>query len=324
MSPFTVKVSGLSLSCCRERKKVSLSATTMSPFTVKVSGLSPNITEAQLRDFFNFCGQISSIQQEEKGNATIAFERSSAAKTALMLDGGALHGSILSVKSDIVHQDDHHPPTPHQHHIEQSDKPRAGIAAEYLAKGYDLTDTIMDRAIKMDQTHGISNTFLSYFQNLDKTAGHHVLGPNQTITGKVQATIGAAAQHARGVDEQRGYSKIAHGYYSKAIKSPFGRQVRDFYTDTHKQILDIHAEALRISNQQKEEAASGNPATVPDADKVSEPVDSKAGGEAATVPDAAKVSEPVESKAGEPAAVSDAAKASEPVEPKDGGDPATV
>ena len=42
------------------------------------------------------------------------------------LDGGALDGSALSVKSDVVHQDDHQPPQPHEHHIEQSDKPRCG------------------------------------------------------------------------------------------------------------------------------------------------------------------------------------------------------
>jgi len=251
------------------------------------------MTEAQLRDFFNFCGQISSIQQEN-GQATIAFERSSAAKTALMLDGGTLHGSILSVKSDIVHQDD----TPHQRNLDQSDKPRAGIAAEYLAKGYSLSDHILKRAIEIDSTQGISKNFLSYFQNLDKTVGHHALGPNQTITGKLQATIDAATQHARGVDEQGGYSKSAHEYYTNAITSPFGQQVRAFYTTTSKQIIDIHEEALRISNQQKEKAATGNPATVPDAAKVSEPVESKAGGEPATVSDAAKTSEPVESKAG--------------------------
>lgn len=46
----------------------------------------------------------------------------------LQLDGGNLNGSSLIVKSDVVHQDDHQPPLAHEHehHIEQSDKPRAG------------------------------------------------------------------------------------------------------------------------------------------------------------------------------------------------------
>lgn len=44
----------------------------------------------------------------------------------LQLDGGNLDGSSLTVKSDIVHQDDHQPPGPDEHDIKQSDKPRAG------------------------------------------------------------------------------------------------------------------------------------------------------------------------------------------------------
>lgn len=84
------------------------------------------------------------------------------------LDGGTLDGSALAVKSDVVHQDDHQPPTPHQHHIEQSDKPRCGsmccisdfllfwliffnvVAAEFIAKGYSLSDHILTRAIEID------------------------------------------------------------------------------------------------------------------------------------------------------------------------------
>ena len=59
-----------------------------------------------------------------------------------------------------------------------------------------------------------------------------------------------------------------------------GGKVRDFYTGTSKQILDIHEEALRIANDQKEKAASRNAAPAPDAAKVSEPVEeSKAGAE---------------------------------------------
>jgi len=260
----------------------------MSPFIVKVSGIAPSTTEAQLHDFFTFCGQIVSIQENEKGSATIAFEKSSAAKTALMLDGGALDGSTLSVESDVVHQDDHQTPRPHERHIEQSDKPRAGIAAEYLAKGYSLSDHILKRAIEIDNTQGISKRFLNYFHHLDKSVGHHTLGPGQTISGQFQAGLGAATQHARGLDAQGGYSKGANEYYLKAISSPLGQQVRNFYTTTSKQILDIHEEARRISSQQKGKAAR---------DAASQPVELAVSENPATAPDAAKVSEPAESKA---------------------------
>jgi hypothetical protein len=111
----------------------------------------------------------------------------------------------------------------------------------------------------------------------------------------------AATQHARGLDTQ--------GYYTKAMQSPLGQQVRNFYTSTSKQILDIHEEASRISSQQKEKAAK-------DAVKNSQPVELKANttvsGGSAPAPDAAKASGPTESKAdtaisGNPSTAPDAA-----------------
>jgi hypothetical protein len=98
--------------------------------------------------------RISKIDLEEKTEpkaAVIHFEKSSAAKTALMvrnsifrlkgvasdathvqLNGGALDGAHLSVTSDTVHQDeDDHNPI-HGEHIDQSDKPRAGSALQFI------------------------------------------------------------------------------------------------------------------------------------------------------------------------------------------------
>ena len=48
---------------------------------------------------------------------------------------------------------------------------RCAVAAEYLAKGYTLSDQILQRAIELDQQHGISNRFLSYIQSLDTKLG---------------------------------------------------------------------------------------------------------------------------------------------------------
>jgi len=167
-----------------------------------------------------------------------------------MLNGGGLNGANLSVTSDVVHHDEDQ--TTSAGPYEQSDKPRAGIAAEYLAKGYGLSDHILQRAIEIDNERGISKRFLSYIQGLDKTVGEKALGPDQTLSSKLQATVGQATQQARAVDEQRGYSKIANDYYQKAIASPLGQKVRSFYTSTSKQVQDIHEEARRIADQEKE------------------------------------------------------------------------
>ena len=41
-------------------------------------------------------------------------------------------------------------------------------------------------------------------------SGSKALGPDQTISGKVQETLANATAQARAVDEQRGYSKQAN------------------------------------------------------------------------------------------------------------------
>ncbi|EIM85816.1 uncharacterized protein STEHIDRAFT_121834 [Stereum hirsutum FP-91666 SS1] len=224
-------------------------------YTVNVTGISPSTTETQLHDFFTFCGKITSIDFEDAGSdgkkANIHFEKPSAAKTALMLNSGTLEGSQLTVTSDVVHQDEETDAA----HVEgvptQEDKPRAGIAAEYLARGYTLSDGILTKAISIDNEKGISKRFLSYINSIDQTVGAKALGPDQTVSGKVLSTLQSTTQQARSMDEQKGYSKTATDYYSKALSSPFGQRVRDFYTKSSKQVFDIHEEAKRLAAEHK-------------------------------------------------------------------------
>ena len=60
--------------------------------------------------------------------------------------------------------------------------------------------------VKLDK-QGISKRFLGSFQNLDKSVGERALGPDQTISGKLQSTVGKAVQHAKSADEEKGYLK---------------------------------------------------------------------------------------------------------------------
>lgn len=58
----------------------------------------------------------------------IHFEKATAVKTALMLNGGTLDGAHLTVASEAEHPDEPH--SPHSPHtegttIDQTDKPRA-------------------------------------------------------------------------------------------------------------------------------------------------------------------------------------------------------
>jgi hypothetical protein len=53
----------------------------------QVTGLSPETTTAKLTDFFSFCGKLLSVEKTEK-EATLVFEKESAMRTSLMLNGG--------------------------------------------------------------------------------------------------------------------------------------------------------------------------------------------------------------------------------------------
>jgi len=57
---------------------------------------------------------------------------------------------------------------------------------------------------------GISKRFLKYMQDLDTSIGQKALGPEQTVSGKVQSTLKGAHQRAKTIDEQKGLSKVAH------------------------------------------------------------------------------------------------------------------
>jgi len=227
-------------------------------YPIQVSNIAAASTEKTVHDFFSFCGTINKIDFNDTipKTATIFFDRVSAAKTALMLNGGALDGANLVVTSEVVHPDTPHPDEAPQasgsgeHHIHQEDKPRSGIAAEYLAKGYVLSDSVLQKAIEMDQKNGISQRFLSYIHSIDQTIGSKIGGPEPTLSEK-------AINTAKSIDEKQGITVKATSYYEKALASPFGRKVFSFYSSTSKQVFDIHEEARRIADQHK---ASGGTA----------------------------------------------------------------
>ena len=119
--------------------------------------------------------------------------------------------------------------------ITQEDKPRSRIVAEYLAHGYTLSDAALQRAIALDNKHGVSNRFTSALANFD---------------AKYKAT-----DKARGIDESYGVTEKAYAgwssinsYFEKALGTPTGQKLASFYTQSDKQVRDIHAEARRLAD----------------------------------------------------------------------------
>ncbi|RVX67251.1 hypothetical protein B0A52_09288 [Exophiala mesophila] len=235
--------------------------------TVHVKGISHETSEKEVKDFFSFCGKISNISvTPESGatdsakSATVTFEKETAAKTALLLDNTQLGKSQVHVTSasnidDVASKAgaDVTSSTPDDH-IPQEDKPRSRIVAEYLAHGYTLSDTVITKAIGLDQKHGISTKFTAALQNFDT---------------KYKAT-----DKAKAVDTKLGVSDKAWGawgglnsYFEKAMGTPTGQKVRDFYIQGEKQVTDVHNEARRLANlksgnQNTPEAVPGTEKTV--------------------------------------------------------------
>lgn len=171
------------------------------------------------------------------------FDAHRAAKTALLLDQTQLGASSVHVQAaqnfdDIAGartaqateaKDENH------HDLEQEDKPRSRIVAEYLAHGYALSDTAIQKAIALDSQHGFSSRFMQVLSNFDK---------------KYQAT-----DRARGLDQNYKLSDKAtsgwrglNSYFEKAMGTPSGRKLRDFYLQTDKHVREVHNEARRLAD----------------------------------------------------------------------------
>ncbi|KAM0317586.1 hypothetical protein ACHAO8_002424 [Botrytis cinerea] len=239
----------------------------MSADTVHVKNISSQTSEKEVKDFFSFCGKIISLEVGSVGetqNATVQFEKETAAKTALLLDNTQLGSTQVKVTSASgSYEDDGSHYTSNEQRdsddITQEEKPRSRIIAEYLAHGYTIGDTAAQRAIDLDQKHGVSSRFLATLNSLDS---------------KYNAT-----EKAKGVDQSYGVSQKASSllsgltsYYEKAAGTPTGQKLVNFYTQTSRQVQDIHAEARRLADIKKQEGPQKVPGTEKTTSTVASPM----------------------------------------------------
>jgi len=234
--------------------------------TVHVSGISSQTSEKEVRDFFSFCGKITSLSvtpasdaEDAPKSAAVTFEKETAAKTALLLDNTQLGPSQVHVSSaasfdDLTSKAAHSPTGAGGDDIEQEDKPRSRIVAEYLAHGYTLSDNVIQKAIALDKQHGYSNRFTQALASFDS---------------KYKAT-----DKAKSVDASYGISNKAMGawsgfnsYFEKAMGTPTGQRVRDFYVQGDKQVRDIHNEARRLADLKAGKSSNNEPEHVQGTDK---------------------------------------------------------
>lgn len=235
--------------------------------TVHVSNISSETSEHEVREFFSFCGKITSLSVTPSSgdpnspkSATVTFEKEAAARTALLLNETNLGSSTIAVKAaeGLDQLASGKGPTPGEAvgkddgELRQEDKPRSRILAEYIAQGYGVGDKALQRAIELDKQHGFSNRFTAALSNFDN---------------RVKASERAkSANTAYGITDraQAGFRGL-QSYFEKAMNTPTGHRVRTFYTQTEKQVLDIHNEARRLAELHKQEQGSGGDVKAADA-----------------------------------------------------------
>lgn len=217
--------------------------------TVHVENISTKTSEDEIKSFFSFCGKIQSLSVKSTGNdtqsASVTFEKAAAAKTALLLDNTQLGPNSVQVSSaksidEIAGEKSASAEEAKDgdHHIEQEQKPRARIFAEYLAHGYAISDKAIESALAADKQHGVSTKFFNALNNFDQ---------------KTQAT-----QKAQAVDQKLGVTNKAYAaynslatYFDKAANTPTGQKLRGFYEQGNKTVLDVHNEARHLANLKK-------------------------------------------------------------------------
>ncbi|ORY14825.1 actin cytoskeleton protein-like protein [Clohesyomyces aquaticus] len=231
--------------------------------TVHVEGISTKTSEDEIKSFFSFCGKIQSLSvtptDDSTQSATVTFEKNAAAKTALLLDNtqlgpNSVHVSAAKSIDDLAGEkgttedEAHHD----KHDVEQEEKPRSRILAEYLAHGYVISDKAIERALTLDQQHGITSKFASTLK---------------TIDNRLQAT-----QKAQAVDTKFGVTEKAlagwrglNSYFEKASGTPTGQKLRQFYEVGNKNVMDVHNEARHLADLKTKGSATGEKPSVEEA-----------------------------------------------------------
>lgn len=199
-------------------------------------------------------GKISSLELTDAADSTksakVTFEKSTAAKTAELLNDTQLGTNSVKVTADTSSSTSTTGNTVHDSHddeISQEDKPRTRIIAEYLAHGYTISDNVINKAIAVDNTHGYTDRFTTLVKNADAKTGATATLQN------VDAKLGVTEKG------REAWSRI-NSFFSSALETNAGHKILDFYSQGKKEVLDVHTEARRLADMKNpnNNQSSGN------------------------------------------------------------------
>lgn len=233
--------------------------------SVQASGIPLTVSDEKIKEFFSFCGKIEGIKTLSKDEKTksisVEFTSPHAVSTALLLNGAEMDGFPISVTGDepVMGSETSKSTTEaavdHQGDIDQEDKPKSTIFAEYLAAGYKMSDNLVNKAIEFDKEKGISTKFNDFLSNLDKKYNIHE--NNESLKQGADANLQKIHDQANanfGWDKKMEQGKRTWSSYVDSFKKDkYGSQLHDFYQRTAADVKDVHEEAVRLAGLNKKE-----------------------------------------------------------------------
>jgi hypothetical protein len=211
------------------------------PVGIKVTNL-PEISDKErvLRDFFSFCGVITSLSIQEK-EATIIFQTPEASRSALLLNGASLPGSnnpisvepLSGVKSSISAD----PSVP---------ETNVPIFESLLAEGYHLADTASQQAKQLDDQYQITQRANSVIQPISLKVQE--LDKQYKFSENCQATFEELEKKIHSVDEEYAIGAGLNQALAAAVTtSELARDV--IIARTQEASVTIHESTEDIRNQ---------------------------------------------------------------------------
>lgn len=230
--------------------------------SVIVSQVNPLISTEKIKDLFSFCGSIDNVVQLAPDQFEVLFQLTKALETALLLNEAELEDSVISVSTKDTFSEKE-PLAPHlpqslgaqaypdNEDIEQEEKPKLAVLAQLLASGYKISDSLIERAIAFDKEKGLSQSFLSFINDLDAKY-LHTKDPESTALKNLDKANSALGDITTKLNSFANLRDVQN-YLDKAAASTSGLRIHRFYKNVTNEILEVHQEANRLYLLQKEQ-----------------------------------------------------------------------
>lgn len=226
--------------------------------SVIVSQVSPLVSTEKIKELFSFCGAIENVSQIAPGQFEVLFQLTKALETALLLNEAELDDSVIFVSTkdsfsekDALAQSLNAQAYPDNEDINQEEKPKLAVLAQLLASGYKISDSLIEKAIAFDKEKGLSQSFLSFINDLDAKY-IHTQDPESAALKNMEKANAALGDITTKLNTFANLRDVQN-YLDKAAASSSGLRIHQFYKNVTHEIMEVHQEANRLYLLQKEQ-----------------------------------------------------------------------